>query len=165
MRSLAACLFLAFTTVLAGADDNKFESENKSQSVRPPVLAGGKPFAVPITIREADLDGQTVILAAEVKKLTDLQGKDVLVVGTVASTYIPKGNTKVILNFGKDFRNCFKAVIDDGDYKKWGTKDATAIAKLYDGKKIAVGGVVSLYQEKPQVLATLPHQLSVIGEK
>ncbi len=159
-------LFLAAVLALpAAADDDRFDSENKAQTVRPPVLAGGKPFAVPVTIAADDLDGQTTVPAADVKAIAALEGKDALIVGTVASVYVPKGGTKLILNFGKDYKNAFKAVVDDGDYKKWGTKKAEDIGKMYDGKRVAVGGVVTLYQDKPQVLVTLPHQLSVIQGK
>ncbi|MGL6095621.1 MAG: hypothetical protein ACRC7O_07485 [Fimbriiglobus sp.] len=161
---LAALLALALP---AAADDDRFDSENKAQTVRPPVLAGGKPFTVPFTIAAADLDGQTTVAASNVKAITELEGKDALIVGTVVKAFVPKGGTKVILNFGKDYKTCFNAVIDDADYKKWGKKKESAeeIGKMYAGKRVAVGGVVSRYQDNPQVLVTLPHQLSVIDGK
>lgn len=146
-------------------DDDRFESDNKAQTVRPPVLTEGKKLDLPFRIKPEDLEGQTTVRAENVRQIEREIGNDLLVVGTVDSVYVPKGGTKLILNFGKDFCNCFKVVIDDSDYRKWGTKQPDAIGKMYEGKRVAVGGLVSEFQKKPQIVVTLPHQLTVIEDK
>lgn len=163
MRSLLL-LGLA-TSVLAAADspDDKFDSENKSQTVRrKSVLKESQKPDLPYTASAAAFAGQTLVPATDVKKLIGLDGHDVLVDGTVGSTFIPKGNKLLILNVGKDYKTCFKVVIDDGDFSKWGTKKPELIGKMYEGKRIVVSGWVSLYQDLPQVRTALPSQIQVV---
>jgi hypothetical protein len=149
---------------LGAADpaDDRFDSENKAQSVRPPVLALGESAKLPYTMTRADLSGQKTVSADSLRELTGLEGKDVLVTGTVASVYIPKGGTKLILNLGRDYRKCFKVVVDIRDFPRWGSKKAEDIGKMYDKKTVAVGGIISMYQGSPQILASLPSQITVI---
>ena len=156
---------LVLLPMLGAADpaDDRFDSENKAQSVRPPVLAQGSAAKLPYTMTRADLTGQKTVSAESLSTLNSMEGTDALVIGTVASVFVPKGGTKLILNLGRDYRKCFKVVIDIRDFPRWGTKKAEDIGKMYDKKPVAVGGVVSLYQGSPQILATLPSQITVIS--
>lgn len=166
MRSLAF-LLLAGSTLAAQSpsSDDKFDSENKAQTTRPKsVLKDAQRPDLPYKMSPDDLKGQTVTPATDVKGLADRDGKDALVDGTVASTFVPKGNKMLLLNLGKDYKTCFKVLIDDGDFAKWGTKKPEEIAKMYEGKRVVVGGWVSLYQDLPQIRVTLPSQLSVVED-
>jgi hypothetical protein len=166
MRSLVLLLLIGSTLAAQSpSSDDKFDSENKAQTTRPKsVLKDAQRPDLPYKMSPDDLKGQTVTPAAEVKTLTGRDGKDALVDGTVASTFVPKGGKMLLLNLGKDYKNCFKVLIDDGDFAKWGTKKPEEIAKMYEGKRVVVGGWVSLYQDLPQIRVTLPSQLSVVED-
>ncbi len=169
MRRFAPLLFLALAAPLlaqspaSNSSDDKYDSENKAQTARPKsVLKEALRPDLPFKLTPDDLQGQTVTPATDLKALTDREGKDVLVDGTVVSSFVPKGNRMLLLNLGKDYRKCFKVLISSSDFGKWGTKKPEEIAKMYEGKRVVVGGWVSLYQEQPQIAVTLPSQLLVV---
>ncbi len=142
--------------------DERFVSANTSRKIHPPALSKKKPFELPIKIKFSELDQAEILPASNVSRLLEMVNRDTTVIGTVHSVYIPRGKNKVILNFDKDHRNCFKAVIDIRDFEKWGTTDPQQIGSLYEGKTVAVGGLLTVFEEKPQIAIGLPHQLPII---
>lgn len=150
----------------AGTSDDKFDSENKAQTARPKsVLKDAQKPDLPFKVTSEELKGQALTPATDVKPLAGREGKDALVDGTVVSSFVPKGNKILLLNFGKDHNKCFKVLISSTDFAKWGTKKPDEIAKMYEGKRVVVGGWVSLYSELPQIQVTLPSQMSVVDEE
>lgn len=165
---LVRCLVVLASSLLlpcSGLADDRFESDNQSQEVRSPVLEEKILFDGPRQIQRGEIDGWTVHRSDDLENLRKLMAKDALVLGKVESIYIPSNQNKVILNFGRDFRKCFKAVIDIRDFEKWGTKDPKEIGKMFDGKNVVVDGLVSSHQELPQIVVTLPHQLRLLKSK
>jgi hypothetical protein len=125
------------------------------------LLAGLTPTAVPA--RQAgpqDKGGKSadkVWKADDVKGLTSQDGKDVAVRGTVMKVYVPESQRAAILNFGKDSKTCFKAVIYPRSFDKWpGGLDGI---KKYEGKEVTVEGKVSLFEKLPQVVVNVPGQI------
>ncbi|MBX3417279.1 MAG: hypothetical protein KF851_06720 [Pirellulaceae bacterium] len=165
--SLMMCsLGLSLTAQEKAKDvDDRFDSANQATKVSPPALSQKAPFDVPFRVRYSDLDESELLPASNLVRLAEMENRDTTVVGTVDSAFIPRGNNKVILNFSKDHRNCFKAVIDIRDFEKWGTNDPQQIGRLYEGKTLAVSGLLTMFQEKPQILIGLPHQLPIIVGK
>jgi len=165
---LVGCICLAagmgFAASTGLADEDRYASENKAQEVRPPVLDQPWKFDGPKRVDISEIRRLSVCQAQDVDHLLGMVAKDALVTGKVESIFIPKGRNKVILNFGADFRNCFKVVIDVRDFEKWGTKDAETIGKLFEGRETAVDGLVSLHQKNPQIVVTLPHQLRLVQQ-
>lgn len=144
------------------ADDDRFVSENKTTEVRSPVLDQSLPYLNPKRIKKSELSELRAYPASEVKQIASLVNRDAMVIGKVKSVYVPDSQSKVILNMGNDFRECFKVVIDVRDFEKWGTKEPMQIGRLFEGFELAVDGLVSLHQKKPQIVVTLPHQLRVL---
>jgi hypothetical protein len=149
---------------LSQADDLRFQSDNRSTEVRPPVLDELPPLWRPQAVAYSELSGQPILAARKLDEIIELVGNQASIVGKVASVYIPEGGNIVILNFGRDFRNCFKVVIDRRDYVRWGTEDARVIADLYEDQNLVVDGLIVLYKEKPQIAATLPNQIRIVRQ-
>lgn len=160
------CLVLVWSTiaaVLAQPDEDRFESENTATSVRPPVLEETRPFDVPFAIKRSELNEASVIPADDLPALSRLENHDVTVLGRVESVYIPREESLLILNFGSDHRNCFKAIIDRRNFYKFGTDDPRRIGRMYEKRMIAIDGLLSYHQRLPQIVVTLPHQLKVVS--
>lgn len=143
-------------------DDTRYESSNQARSVRPPVLDDLPDFSGPERIEYAELSKQQMIAARNMDQIAKLVGRDATIVGKVESTFIPRGDNRVILNFGRNIRDCFKVAIDRRDFFKWGTEDPEVIAKMYDKQNVAVDGLIVTFQEKPQIAVTLPGQLKLV---
>jgi hypothetical protein len=165
-RIKSTLLFIGFATACclspAIGDDTKYESSNQAQSVRSPVLDELPDYSGPERIEYSKLSKQQLLAARNLDQIAKMVGKDATVIGKVESVFIPRGENKVILNFGRDIRNCFKAVIDRRDFFKWATDDPAVIAKMYENQNVAVDGLVVLFQEKPQIAVTLPGQLKLV---
>src|SRR5262245_5844761 len=134
MKLLISCLTLSFFAGLCLADDNKFISENKSAGIRPPSSS----FFVSMQSRNKSPDKE-VLDADDVKKIEEKKDKEVSVKGTVNEVFIPKSGSIAILNFGKDNKKCFKAVVYKSDFEKW-DGGAEGIKKKYQGKTVTVEG-------------------------
>ncbi|HMO12730.1 MAG TPA: hypothetical protein PKD64_15950 [Pirellulaceae bacterium] len=166
--AIVAVTLLCLTSLQAVAwqentiDEDRYTSLNKVRTVHKPALEAKSPFNVPTRIRRNDLKNVAIIPSEDLRQLIEQDGKDGAVLGPVASVYIPRGGNKVILNFGNDHRVCFKAVIDIRDFFKWGTEDPSKIASLYEGSIVVTDGLISIHQELPQILVTLPHQLKIV---
>ena len=159
--SLLITLVLACPPAARGQDD-RYESDNTAQTVRSPVLDKLPKFEGPPRVAMKQLEGQAGVAARELPRIAALEGQDVLVLGKVESVFVLPAGNKLILNFGRDIRHCFKAVIDIRDYPKWGTVDAKRIARYYEGTNLAADGLVVQFQGNPQMLVSMPYQLRIV---
>lgn len=150
--------FLFLTLIIAvdhPPEDDKIKSENQANGIRPPAAdflltqAGKKKAGEKETIPASD------IKAIEAKK-----DEEAVVKGVVNEVFIPRSGTIAILNFGKDNKKCFKAVVFKGDFEKW-DGGAEGIKRKYQGKTVTVEGKVSMYQGLPQISVKTPSQLKV----
>jgi hypothetical protein len=158
---VTACLSVPGDLFAADADE-RFDSENPANTVRKPVLQSPSTKVVLPKITRAELKGETVLDADQLPAVGAAKGSDRLVGGKVATHFIPKGGSPLILNFGKDHRNCFKAVIYDDAFPHWGVDSAEALAKLFVGKTVVVGGYVTQYKNDLQIVVGLPSQLLLV---
>lgn len=137
------------------ADDDKILSENRATSVRPPPAD----FFVSMPAKSKPVDKE-VLSAEDVKKIEACKDQEVSVKGKVHEVYVPNSGSIAILNFGKDHKKCFKAVIFKADFEKW-AGGVEGIKKKYQGKTVTVEGKVSIYQNAPQISAKTPSQFKV----
>jgi hypothetical protein len=157
-----ACLILVLPL---RADDDKFVSENQAKSVRPakpreerrPSKRSGDDKKKD----DSKKDGtkREVLSADDVKKIAAEKGKDRAVRGKVHEVFVNSSASVVNLNFGPDFKTCFKAVVFQRNFDKWeGGVDAL---KKLQGKTVVVEGVISEYRNTPQIVLNVPSQLKV----
>jgi hypothetical protein len=152
----------------AGADH--FESENEATSVREPVLNGkasGSFKKIPYKITRTEVKQllETPIDAADYSQLNRQHLHDARVLGKVESIHLVQNGKKLILNFGTDHRFCFKVVIDESNYEKFGYMSPKRIGAVYQNKTVLVSGLLTQHQNLPQVVVTLPYQLEVVSGK
>jgi hypothetical protein len=149
--------------------DDRFDSDNKSTSVHPSVLdrkiVSFKKIPYKITRSEVKKIKPEPIKSDDFGELNRNQWRDAAVLGKVDSVYLTPDGKKLILNLGKDHRFCFKAVIDEPDFPKFGTNSAQRIGAVYRGKTVLVNGLLYQYQNLPQIAVTLPYQLEVVAGK
>lgn len=136
-------------------EDDKIKSENQANGIRPPaadflVTQAGKKKA----------GEKEAIPASDVKAIEAKKDEEAVVRGVVNEVFIPRSGTIAILNFGKDNKRCFKAVVYKGDFEKW-DGGADGIKKKYQGKTVTVEGKVSMYQGLPQIAVKTPSQFKV----
>jgi len=157
MKSAALFLTLLCTDITPEIDD-KIESENQTTgaAVAAPANAGN-----PETITLDEAQELKAIAASEIAQLSDLDGKDVAILGKVHSVYIPKSGSLVILNMGDDFKTCSKVIIEDRSFQRW-NRSAKEIGALYEGKTLVCEGLVGLFKNLPQVKVSEPTQLRVV---
>lgn len=166
---LIVALVYTKSALAQDAPKDHFESENQSTKVREPVLAkisSLKSFKkIPYKIPKADLKElqPTPISANDFSQLNQKRLHDGAVVGKVESVQLVQDGKKLLLNFGKDPRLCFKAVIDESDYEKFGHKNPQRIGTVYYNKTVLVSGLITQHQNMPQIVVTLPYQLEVVS--
>jgi hypothetical protein len=169
---IAVIIALAFTAVAVAQEDDgrdQYESENQATKVREPVLSkigslkSFKPIPYRITRSELKELKPAPINADDFSQLNRLQMHDGAVLGKVESIHITQDGKKLILNFGKDHRFCFKVVIDESNYEKFGHKSPQRIGAVYQNKTVLVNGLISQHQNLPQIVVTLPYQLQVVS--
>jgi exonuclease VII large subunit len=94
------------------------------------------------------------------KNAIDYEGSEVTVCGIVSQVSTPnniRGNP-TYFNLGGRFPNhTFTVIIWGSDAKKFETS-----LKLYEGKNIAVTGVVEIYRGKAQINVKEPEQIEII---
>jgi len=98
------------------------------------------------------------VLPAEASdRLVELEGRKVVVHGTVESTGKSPGGTNFVNFRGTEFSLvAFRSDLDqfpDGEP-----------AELYEGRRLAVEGAVAIYQNKPQIKLTSPSQVRILAE-
>jgi len=163
MRALM--LLMGIMVVVGPPEDDEFQSENQARSVRAGSRGsvakegaadkGDKPAQPEKPREEAKL-----YRADEVKALAAQDGKTVRVQGKVHSIYVPDSKKVCILNMGPDHRTCFKVAIFSSAWDKW--PDGLAeIKKKYDKKTLIIEGRVRLYNNLPEIVASVPSQLVV----
>ena len=155
MHALMLTLLATLVVAVQPVDDDKYTSENKASSVRPPA----KDYFISMQSRNKPAEKE-VLSADDVKKIEAKKDEEVSVKGTVNEVFLPKSGSIAILNFGKDSKKCFKAVIFKGDFDKW-EGGAEGIKKKYQGKTVTVEGKVSVYQNAPQIAVKTPSQFKV----
>ncbi|HMP01193.1 MAG TPA: hypothetical protein PKD86_04380 [Gemmatales bacterium] len=149
-----------------GYDPDGYESENKAKSVRPakprersaapPSRSGGDSKDDPKSGSKSD----KVYAATDVAGLVAMKGKEVTVRGRVTSVYSPSSETIFIMNFGPDRKTCFKAVIFKRNFDKW-DGGLEGLKKLVSRKTVTIEGVVTIYEDAPQIQINIPSQLKV----
>lgn len=148
---------LTFTPVtIDPPEDDKIATENKATSIRPPA----SDYFSSMQSKSKPAADKEVLSADDVKKIEDKKDQEVTVKGKVHEVFIPKSGSIAILNFGKDNKKCFKAVVFKGDFEKW-EGGAEGIKKKYQGKSVTVEGKVSMYQGTPQISVKTPSQFKI----
>ena len=150
--------FLFLALLVPVYDDNKFDSENKASGVRPPASDFFISMKTKLTAKEKPA-GET-LNAEDVKKIAAKKDEEISVKGKVVEVFIPNSGTIAILNFGKDNKTCFKAVVFKSDFEKF-DGGAQGIKKKYSGKTVTVEGKVTIYKDAPQIAVKTPSQIKV----
>lgn len=99
--------------------------------------------------------------AKDAKTIMLHEGKHATVIGKVMGTHIAKSGKVRFLNFDKDYRTSFTVVIFTGDLDKF-TSTIGEPTEYYKDKKVKVTGKVSIYKDKPQIIANSPSQIKVV---
>jgi len=102
-----------------------------------------------------------------IQNASEHKGEDITVCGVVTQVSTPYNvaGDPTYLNFGGRYPNhSFTAVIWGRDTNKFIKNTDTFIYGLkgYEGKKIAVTGVIQDYRGKPQIVLVNPEQIEVI---
>jgi hypothetical protein len=107
------------------------------------------------------VDDRNALDAKDVRALSAEEGKRVRVRGKVYSTHQAKSGKVFTLNFGPNWKTCFKVAIFQNSFGKWenGVKD---IKTMYEGKTVVVEGEVKMYQGIPEVIVNVPSQVQVL---
>ena len=66
----------------------------------------------------------------------------------MTKVYQPKGNSRVLLNFAKDYRKAVVGMVEAADFSKF--PDLTTL----EGKKVLITGKVSDFKGQPEVHLT-----------
>ncbi len=157
MYSLSLTLLASFLVAVHPPEDDKFDSENKASGIRPPAADF---FISTLTKSKPASTAKEEFNAEDVKKIEEMKDKEIIVKGKVTEVFIPKSGSIAILNFGKDTKKCFKAVVFKGDFEKF-EGGAEGIKKKYSGKTVTVEGKVSIYQNAPQIAMKTPSQIKI----
>jgi hypothetical protein len=102
-----------------------------------------------------------VTKALDAAKLDDLkkqEDKETAFKGTVAKVFTAKGNSLLILNFAKNYKDAATAVLRPANYDKF-----PDMKKLLN-KKVLVSGKIELYNGSPEIVLTKPEQIKIIKE-
>ena len=148
---------LLLAAVFAQSAD--YTTENTATEVRP---EGGEAAAFELPTVSAGELRDDILPAADTADLKRRYGQVRSVRGKVASVYIAGPEGPVILNFDRDFRNAFQAVIFGDAFPKWAGNSPEEIGALYDGKEVVVDGIVTEYRNMPQVKLSHPWQVRVV---
>lgn len=157
MHALTLTLLASILIAAQPPEDDKFDSENKASSIRPPAADF---FISTLTKSKPASTAKEEFSAENVKKIEEMKDKEISVKGKVFEVFIPKSGSIAILNFGKDNKKCFKAVVFKGDFEKF-DGGAEGIKKKYTGKTVTVEGKVSMYQNTPQIALKTPSQIKI----
>lgn len=105
-------------------------------------LAGGQAFAAePLTI--------------SAKNAGSYVGRTVKVRGKVLD--VARSQKAIFINFGKDWRRDFTAVIFKGNFKDF---EAAGINPMnYKGRTVVISGVVQKYKGRPEIIVMTPAQI------
>lgn len=158
-RLLTVFVCLLLVLPLRADDDDKYVSENQAKSVRPAKTRDERRPSTRGDDKKKNDSKKETLSAEDVKKIRDEKGKDRAVRGKVHEVYVNNNKTVVNLNFGPDFKTCFKAVVFQRNFDKWeGGIDAL---KKLQGKTVVVEGVIGEFRDTPQIVLNVPSQLKV----
>lgn len=102
-------------------------------------------------------DDMIYLAATETKALTAKEGHKVTVYGeSTGSAKQPTGTNFVNFEGAEFYLVTFKTDLDQFDEGE--------PAEIYDGQRLAVSGVMSVYQGKPQFKLTSPDQVRILGK-
>lgn len=136
--ALTAAIAIGVAVASALMGDEEYESENRSTSVRNPVLD-----------------------ASNVNQLISNKGKNVMVKGTVHSTHLTTSGKVFILNLGLDYKSCFRVKVFSSDFAKWdGGPDK--LKSMYEGKRIGVEGEITIYDNLPEIKVNVPSKIRAL---
>lgn len=102
-------------------------------------------------------EGTIYIAASETEELIAKDGQKVVVHGRTKGSGKSGSGTNFVNFDGADFY----LVTFKSDLKPFEEGEP---ADVYDGERIAVTGVLSIYQEKPQIKLTSPEQVRILAE-
>ncbi|MBI5687078.1 MAG: hypothetical protein HZC54_18565 [Verrucomicrobia bacterium] len=115
-----------------------------------------KLVAVMLFAAAAFLEGAEPIVSWE--KARDAIGRRATVEGMIVATH--KTEKVCNLNFSPNWKTDFSAVIFARSFSQW----QGDIGELYRGKKVRITGVVTEYQNRPQIIVTDPSQIETVKE-
>lgn len=105
----------------------------------------------------ADLSADALAL------LKQNEGEFVSVVGVVALTHIARSGKVRYLNLGRDCRNDFAVVIFTTNLDKF-TAAVGEPTRHYLHKKVRVQGRLTIYKDRPEIIARSPEQITVLAD-
>lgn len=91
------------------------------------------------------------------KKAGEFVRKEVIVKGKIINTY--DSGKAIFLNFHKDYRHTFTAVIFKSDEYKFNFEPE----KYYLNKKVKIRGKIKVYKGAPEIIVEEPDQIEIIG--
>jgi hypothetical protein len=110
------------------------------------------------TVAEKDSSVTKALDAAKLDDLKKQEDKETAFKGTVAKVFTAKGNSLLILNFAKNYKDAATAVLRPANYDKF-----PDMKKLLN-KKVLVSGKIELYNGSPEIVLTKPEQIKIIKE-
>lgn len=84
-----------------------------------------------------------------------------VVTGVVSNSKV--NNKEIYLNFGKNFNTSFSVIIDKDTLADFSASGINDPVSFYKNKNLAIEGVISLCNGKPQVVIKHPSQIKVIN--
>src|SRR5688572_13237887 len=152
-RSFVLLFVLCVALPLASlAQKDKPEGAKKDHPAQASV-AIKKPFA---TIPAKDPALTKATEAKDLATVKKLVNKEAALKGTVDKVFASRGNSIVILNFAKNYKDAASVVLKPENYAKFPNMET-----LKD-KTILVTGKVNLFREQPQIELTKPDQLKIV---
>lgn len=100
-----------------------------------------------------------VLDALDVQAIKGNIKKWAMIHGKVYDVFEAKSGKVINLNFGPNYKSCFKAVIFQSAFEKW--PDGKAYFKNLVGKQIAIEGAIDEYSGMPQIVINSPTQIRI----
>jgi hypothetical protein len=148
-------LIVVLCTALASGSLAQREKPNETQK-EPPAQASvavKKSFA---TISAKDPAVAKATDAKDLAAVKKLVNKEASLKGTVVKVFTARGNSIVILNFAKNYKEAASVVLKPEHYAKFPNMET-----LKD-KTVLVTGKVILFREQPEIELTKPEQVKVV---
>lgn len=134
----------------------KSDTRGKKTHSEQSTVATKKEFG---TVSEKDSTVTKALDASKLSELTKLEDKETSFKGTVAKVFTARGNSLLILNFAKNYKEAATAVLRPANYDKFPDM------KKLEGKKVVISGKVEMYKDAPEIVLTKPEQIKVVSSK
>jgi hypothetical protein len=108
------------------------------------------------TIRPDDPAVARALDARDLEAAKKLAGKEATVIGTVDRVFVSEGNSVVVLNFDRNFRNAVSVALQPENYTKFPD------VRTLTGQRLLVTGKVGDFQGRPQIELLRPEQVKII---